>query len=320
MTRLTFRAESWPIRGNFTTSREVKPFANTVFVEIDKNSVTGRGECFPLKRFNQTQQSVIDDIKVVEAEILNADPQSLQSILPAGPARNAVDCALLDWQAKSQGKAMWEVLGLDEPKPLTTAYTLSLDTPEKMAENAENNAQFKILKMKMNGSADDIARIKAVKNAHSTAQLILDANEAWNVDHMKTIMPILLENDVVLIEQPLPEGQDDALRDFETPIPFAADESCHTIESLTGLKGKYQVVNLKLDKTGGLTHALAMKAKALEMGFDVMVGCMASTSLSILPAMIAAQGVRFVDIDGAYLLESDPYGVVKYQDGQVVLP
>lgn len=317
--KLTICAESWPILGGFAISREVKTTADTVLVEIEKDGITGRGECVPLKRYHHSQETVMAEIEAVRDEVLITDRTGLQKLLPAGPARNAIDCALWDWEAKLQEKTLAELVGLSKIVPLQTAYTLSLDTPDKMAQNAKSHSEFGLLKMKMNGQDDDLARIQAVKKAMPQAQLILDANEAWNLDHLDNLMATLIACDVVLIEQPLPEGKDEALRNFKTAIPIAADESCHTVESLEDLQGKYQVVNIKLDKTGGLTHALELKAQATKMGFEVMVGCMASTSLGILPAVMVGQGVQFCDLDGAFLLEKDPYAHVFYKNGQVFL-
>lgn len=314
---VTIREETWPLADNFSTSREVKTSANTIVVEIKKDGIIGRGECFPLKRFGNTQASVIAEIEAIQDQILTIDNNDLQNLLPASAARNAVDCALWDWQAHAAGQSLGEMVGIPDVKPVQTSYTLSLDTPERMAMNAAAHSEFKILKMKMNGFSDDVDRIKAVKSVAQDAQLILDANEAWSLGYLETMIPFLLEANVVLIEQPLPEGKDDGLLSFTCPIPIAADESCHTVESLAGLKGKYQVINIKLDKTGGLTHALKLKKQAQKIGFGVMVGCMVSTSLSILPALMVAQGVQFCDLDGALLLEKDPYDRVFYQNGQI---
>lgn len=315
--KLAIRSESWPILGGFAISREVKNTSDTVIVEMTKDGITGQGECVPLKRYHHTQESVIKEIKAVQDQILKADRFSLQKILPPGPARNAVDCAFWDWESKKSGQSIANLAGLSELSPLTTAYTLSLDTPNVMAENAASHQEFSLLKMKMNGTEEDINRIKSVKGAAPKAKLILDANEAWSIDHLQDLLPLLVAHDVVLIEQPLPEKKDDALKGFSCPIPIAADESCHSVESLPKLVGKYQIINIKLDKTGGLTHALELKNEAQKMGFGIMVGCMASTSLGILPALVVGQGAEFCDLDGAFLLEKDPYQHVLYKNGQV---
>ncbi len=315
--QLTAYPESWPIQGEFAISREVKISADTVVVEIEKDGITGRGECVPLKRYQQCQETVITQIESVHHRLLDIDREELQTLLPPGAARNAVDCALWDWQAKAEQKSLAQLMEFPEIRPLNTIYTLSLDTPERMAENAKLNSVFSVLKMKMNGSDEDLARIEAVKKATPHSQLILDANEAWNLDHLDNLLPTLIALDVVLIEQPLPEGQDEGLKSFTSPIPIVADESCHTVEDLEYLKGKYQVVNIKLDKTGGLTHALILQEQAQKMGFKSMVGCMVSTSLSIYSAMLIGQNAQFCDLDGAYLLKNDPYGCVFYQNGQI---
>ncbi len=320
-TEIKIAQNSWPIMGEFAISREVKKTADTILVEITKNGITGCGESVPLKRYGHTQKTVVQTIEKNQQAIIDCDMDviALQSILSAGPARNAVDCAFWDWRRRYENKSWAEIMEQSAINPLKTSYTLSLDHPDKMAKNAQEHKDFTILKMKMKGDDLDIQRLERVKKLRPDAQLILDANEAWTVDHMDNLMPILIENDVVLIEQPLPECEDSDLKNYQSPIPIVADESCHVLDNLDCLVGKYQYINIKLDKTGGLTHALEMLKQAQKLNFKVMVGCMASTSLAIVPAILVGQEAQYCDLDGAFLLERDPYHLVSYNNGRVSL-
>ncbi|MCW8841864.1 MAG: dipeptide epimerase [Rhodobacteraceae bacterium] len=285
----------------FTISRGSRTEAKVLTVRIEENGVTGWGECVPYARYDETLESVTAEIEGLP-EVF--DRAALYDLLPAGAARNAVDCALWDLEAKQAGKRVWELAGLPEPGPEITAYTLSLDSPEKMRAQAAQNAFRPLLKIKL-GTPDDMARLEAVRAGAPEATIIVDANEGWSAEVYADLAPHLVRLGVALVEQPLPAGEDDALLGMERPVPVCADESCHDRASLAGLKGKYDVVNIKLDKTGGLTEALALREAALAGGYRVMVGCMVGSSLAMAPATLVAQGAMVTDLDGPLLLAED---------------
>lgn len=282
----------------FTISRGSRTKADVLTVTLDG---VGRGECVPYARYDETLDSVKAEILALPADVTR---ESLQNLLPAGAARNAVDCAFWDLAAKAAGARVWDLLGLPQPAPEITAYTLSLDTPEAMEQQAAKNAKRPLLKIKL-GTPDDMARLEAVRRGAPDAPIIVDANEGWTADVYADLAPHLIRLGVQLVEQPLPAGEDDMLAEIARPLPVCADESCHDRASLPGLRGKYDVVNIKLDKTGGLTEALALKNEAIAEGYDVMVGCMVGSSLAMAPATILAQGVAFTDLDGPLLLAED---------------
>jgi L-Ala-D/L-Glu epimerase len=285
----------------FTISRGSRTEAKVLTVRITRGGVTGWGECVPYARYDETLDSV-------EAEILGLpdtiDRASLYEALPPGAARNAVDCALWDLEAKQAGKRVWELAGLTAPGPEITAYTLSLDTPEAMQAQAAKNAFRPLLKIKL-GTPDDMPRLEAVRAGAPESRIIVDANEGWTTEVYADLAPHLLRLGVALVEQPLPAGQDEALLGIDRPVPLCADESCHDRASLAGLTGKYDMVNIKLDKTGGLTEALALRDAARQAGYDVMVGCMVGSSLAMAPAVLVAQGAAVTDLDGPLLLAED---------------
>ena len=294
----------YPIRGSFTISRGSKTKAETVIVHIERNGVSGRGECVPYARYGESLDSVIAQIEWVLPEIRSGiNREQLQGLLPAGAARNAIDCAMWDVECKLERQSVWDKVGL-KPQGLTTAYTLSLDTPENMHQAALENAHRPLLKLKL-GGGDDIARVKAVRDGAPKSTIIVDANEAWDLADYATLVPAFVELGVAMIEQPFPAGKDEALALLERPIAICADESCHDLSSLESIIGRYDMINIKVDKTGGLTEALALKAEAEKAGLRVMVGCMLSSSLSMAPAFVAAQGVEVVDLDGPLLLAHD---------------
>jgi L-alanine-DL-glutamate epimerase-like enolase superfamily enzyme len=302
--RVNLYTETWPIRGSFTISRGSKTKAETIIVEIEHNGVKGRGECVPYARYGESLQSVMSQIEWVLPEVksgINRD--QLQSLLPSGAARNAIDCAMWDLECKLAEQSIWHRLEI-VPQPLVTAYTLSLDKPIKMEAAAVAQAARPLLKLKL-GGAEDLERVKAVRRGAPHATIILDANEAWTPEIYNALIPELIKLDVAMIEQPFPAGQDDCLATLERPIPICADESCHDRASLHQLVGRYDMINIKIDKTGGLTEALALKAEAQALGLSVMVGCMLSSSLSMAPAYVVAQGVDVVDLDGPLLLSQD---------------
>lgn len=297
--RISVRAETFRLAEVFTISRGSRTAAEVLTVTVNDGKVTGRGECVPYARYDETLESVIAQIEGFDGAWAD-----LQDALPAGAARNALDCAFWDHAAKREGKRVWELAGLPAPAPEQTAFTLSLDTPEAMEAKARQHAHRPLLKIKL-GTADDMARLEAVRRGAPQARIIVDANEGWTADIYADLAPHLVRLGVALVEQPLPAGADDMLAEIARPLPVCADESCHDRASLPALKGKYDVVNIKLDKTGGLTEALALKTEAQAAGFGIMVGCMVGSSLAMAPATLVAQGVMFTDLDGPLLLAED---------------
>ena len=316
---LQARIERWPIAGSFTISRGSKTEAVVVIAELRSGDHTGRGECVPYARYGETPDSTLAQIlSLQERAARGFDRATLQTLLPAGAARNALDCALLDLEAKLSGSRAWEIFGQPSPRPCTTAYTISLGSPEAMAEATAAAAHRPLLKIKL-GSDDDAIRITAVRRAAPNAQLIVDANEGWRADNRAWNLAACTEVGVSLIEQPLPAGQDEALAGLARSIAICADESVHDRASLAGLRARYDAINIKLDKTGGLTEAMAMAETAEAMGLQVMVGCMVATSLAMAPAMLLAQRARYVDLDGPLLLATDRDHGLRY-DGSTIYP
>ncbi len=298
---ITVNRETFRLAQVFTISRGSKTEAQVLTVRIARGGVKGWGECVPYARYGETLDSVTAQIAALPEGITRA---ALQTALPAGAARNAVDCALWDLEAKAAGRRVWDLAHLPVPGPMVTAYTLSLDTPEAMRAQAAAHAHRPVLKIKL-GTPDDMPRLEAVRQGAPAARIIVDANEGWTAEIYADLAPHLLRLGVALVEQPLPAGQDDLLAEIARPLPVCADESCHDRDSLPALCGKYDVVNLKLDKTGGLTEALAARDGARAQGFGVMVGCMVGTSLAMAPAVLLAQGADHVDLDGPLLLAED---------------
>jgi len=317
---LSVRVERWPIAGSFAISRGAKTEAAVVVAELSDGSHRGRGECVPYGRYGETVEGVAAAIEAMAPDIARGlDRERLQSAMAGGAARNALDCAFWDLAAKRAARPVHELLGLAAPKPVTTALTISLATPQAMAQAAAAAAERALLKVKLGGGADDGARILAVRNAAPRAELIVDANEGWTADDLATNLAACAQAGVTLVEQPLPAANDDALARIARPLAICADESVHARASLPSLVGKYDAVNMKLDKTGGLTEALVMAGEAERLGFKLMVGCMVATSLALAPAMLVAQRARVVDLDGALLLARDrPHGL-RY-DGSRVHP
>jgi L-alanine-DL-glutamate epimerase-like enolase superfamily enzyme len=316
---LDARIERWPIAGSFTISRGAKTEAVTVVAEVSRGDRTGRGECVPYPRYGETPDETLAALKSMQEPVARGlDRQALQAAMPAGAARNALDCALLDLEAKIAGQRVWNLLGRPAPRACTTAYTISLGTPEAMAAATARAAQRPLLKIKLGGDGDG-ARIAAVRTAAPESELIVDANEAWTSDNLAQRLAECAEAGVTLVEQPLPAGQDEALARIHRPLSVCADESVHDRSSLAGLRERYDAVNIKLDKTGGLTEALAMTDAAQALGFEIMIGCMVATSLAMAPAMLLAEQARFVDLDGPLLLARDREGGLRY-DGSLVYP
>jgi len=316
---LAVRGERWPIAGAFTISRGSKTEAEVVVAELADGAVSGRGECVPYGRYGETVAGVIAAIEGLAGDIAaGLDRAGLQRALPAGAARNALDCAFIDLEAKRSGRTAHELLGVGAPVARITAYTISLGTPDRMAAAAAAAAARPLLKVKL-GGAGDTERIAAVRRAAPRAELIVDANEGWSAADLAANLAACAAAGVTLIEQPLPAGDDAALATISRVIPVCADESVHDRASLAALAGKYDAVNIKLDKTGGLTEALSLAAAAQAAGFDLMVGCMISTSLGIAPAMLVAARARVVDLDGPLLLATDRPDGLLY-DGSTVYP
>ncbi|MEP4379161.1 MAG: N-acetyl-D-Glu racemase DgcA [Alphaproteobacteria bacterium] len=305
MSLLHAQIETFALRRHFTISRGTKTETIVVVAQVSDGAATGRGECGPNARYGETPESVVSAIQSMAPAIRDGMTRAgLQAAMPAGAARNAIDCALWDLEARSTGIPAWLRAGLTEPEPVVTAFTLSADGPESMSREAETNAGRPLLKLKLTGEGD-LARVRAVRAAAPNVRLIVDANEAWNVPVYEALVPELNALGVELIEQPFPAGDDEALVRLDRPVPVCADEAFHDRTSLPELKDKYDLVNIKLDKTGGLTEALAVCAAARADGFGVMVGCMVGTSLAMAPAMLVAQGAAYVDLDGPLLLARD---------------
>lgn len=316
---LQARHESWPIAGSFRISRGAKTSAEVVVAEVTDGTHTGRGECVPYARYDETVEGVLAAIRAQADTVAGeVSPEALCSVMPAGAARNAIDCALWDFEAKRSGTPAWRRAGLDALAPLTTAYTLSLDTPEKMAMAARDASHRPLLKIKLGQTGDD-DRLRAIRASAPDARLIVDANEGWDAGVIAHMFEVCAETRVELVEQPLPAGDDDLLATLERRVPVCADESAHGLSSLERLVGRYDAINIKLDKTGGLTEALQLAKAAAAADLDIMVGCMLATSLAMAPAMVVAQYASVVDLDGPLLLAEDRSPGITY-DGSTMQP
>jgi L-Ala-D/L-Glu epimerase / N-acetyl-D-glutamate racemase len=318
MTRLTCSIETWPLAAAFNISRGAKTEARVVVATLQDGDKVGRGECVPYARYGETLEGVVRTINSLSSDIEKGLGRTeLQLTLPPGAARNAIDCAFWDLEAKRSGKRVADLIGVT-PAPLTTAFSLSLDDPNQMAAAATAAAARPLLKIKLGGEGDE-ERIAAVRGAAPDAKLIIDANEGWTPDNLINNVETMARYGVSLIEQPLPAGDDELLRSYDSPVPLCADESCHGIASLAPLVRLYDAVNIKLDKTGGLTEAIATARAARDIGFDLMVGCMVGTSLGMAPAMLVAQPKDLVDLDGPLLLREDRHPGITFQ-GSDMLP
>ncbi len=314
--KITVKDNSFRLKQPFIISRGARSFANVLTVEIEEHGFVGRGECVPYKRYGETLASVTETIQMV-APPLNRE--TLQNMLPPGAARNALDCALWDLEAKKNGKAVWQLAGIKQLNPLISTYTISLNTPEEMYSEALANRDRPVLKVKLGGNGD-IARIETIRQAAPDAKVIVDANESCSQNDFPDLLAKLEELDISLVEQPFPAGQDQFLNGFESPIPICADESCHDRTSLDDLVGKYSMINIKLDKAGGLTEALHLLKKGRGMGFDIMVGCMIGSSLAMAPAMLVAQYASIVDLDGPLLLAEDRQHGLSFEGSKIFPP
>lgn len=319
MRSLTVRAETFPIAGSFRIARGARTEAVVVVATIADGTATGRGEAVPYPRYGESVEGVIAAIEAMRDRIADGiDADTLRAEMQAGAARNALDCALLDFEAKASGTSVAQRLGLTL-SPLTTAFTLSIDTPEAMREAARAAAQRPLLKVKLGAGMEDAERIAAVREGAPDATLIVDANEGWNEATLLRNLSACSAVGVKLVEQPLPARRDGGLATISHPVPICADESCHTAKDLADLKNRYDAVNIKLDKAGGLSEALSMVAEAKRLGFVTMVGCMVGTSLAMAPGLYAAQSADFVDLDGPLLLAKDREPALVY-DGSTVHP
>ena len=317
--RLHVTRRSWPLAQPFVISRGSKTTADVVVAELHDGDSHGRGECVPYPRYGESVDSVFEALEKMKGAVFSGlNRETLQEAMPPGAARNALDAAFWDIEAKRADCSVAQLAGIGALKPVTTAYTLSLDTPQKMGAAAAAQRARPLLKLKLTGDGD-LDRVRAVRDNAPTSRLIVDANEGWTPRLFAELAPVLAELGVELIEQPLPAGGDDALAELPHPIPVCADESCRTAADLDRLTGQYEVVNIKLDKTGGLTAALNLATAARERGFGVMVGCMIGTSLAMAPALLLAQQANLVDLDAPLLLAADRNQGLRY-DGSVVHP
>jgi len=316
--KIEAKEEIFPLNHPFRISRGSRTEACVVVVSVSDGEYTGRGEGVPIARYNQSAASVLAQIESIQG-VGDLDRDKLPELLPAGAARNALDCALWDLEAKSSGKRVWELANIPIADEVLTSFTISLDTPAKMADAAAA-IDLPILKLKLCGDDGDLARVEAVRAAVPNARLLVDANESWSLGHYRNTVLALKELEVELIEQPFPADADDVLETLDHPIPVCADESCHTTADLPGLKNRYEAINIKLDKTGGLTEALQLYQRARENDFKILIGCMVCTSLSIAPARLLAGNVDWVDLDCPLLLARDRNHGLAYQNGKIGMP
>ena len=311
--------QSWPLEKPFRISRGSRTEAQVVVVTVTDGQHTGRGEGVPIARYNQTPTSVLAQIEAIKSE-KNLDRHRIQELLPRGAARNALDCAFWDLEAKISGKRVWELTNFPIKPEVETSYTISLDTPEKMGAAAKASANAPILKLKLGGDEIDLARVQAVREAAPAAGLLIDANESWSPALYREIVPALNGLKIELIEQPFPADADEVLETLDHPIPVCADESCHNSADLVRLTNRYEMINLKLDKTGGLTEALVLSDRVRESGFKLLIGCMVGTSLSMAPARVLASAADYVDLDGPLLLARDRDHGLTYENNRIGLP
>jgi L-Ala-D/L-Glu epimerase len=313
------REEIWPLKQPFRISRGSRTEARVVVVTVNDRRYTGHGEGVPLARYNQSTDSVLAQIESIKGE-KDLDRQKLQELLPAGAARNALDCALWDLEAKISGKRVWELANIPIVPAVETSFTIGLDTPEKMSAAAKANAKMPMLKLKLGGDDLDLSRVQAVRETAPAARLLIDPNESWSSAHYRQIVPALEGLGVELIEQPFPANADEVLETLDHPIPVCADESCHTTADLSRLTDRYKAINVKLDKTGGLTEALRLCERAKESGFKLLIGCMVCSSLGIAPARLLATTAHWVDLDGPLLLARDRDQRIPYENGKISIP
>ena len=318
--KLTVTRRSWPLARPVMTAQGLRTTADVVVADISDGDSRGRAEGVPVGRFGESIESVFGAVEAMKGAVLGGlNRETLQTALPPGAARNALDCALWDIDAKRAYQSVSDLAGFAAMKPVVTAFTLPLDTPQAMADLASTNRARPLFKLELGGDGD-IERVQAVRSATPASRLIIDVNECWTEAQLAAFMPALLDCRVELIEQPLPADADDALLRLARPIPICADESCRTRADLDRLAGKYDVLNIKLDKAGGLTEALALAAEAKRRGFRIMAGGMVGTSLGVAPALVLAQQAEIVDLDGPMLLASDRVPGLRYDGGTIHPP
>ena len=319
MPQLTIAEERWPIAGSFTISRGAKTEAHVVTVTLAEGHHTGRGECVPYPRYAETVPQVMAALENARGQIeAGITREDIPSLIAPHAARNALDCALWDLDAKKAGRPVWQLAGLPEPKSAITAYTLSLDTPEAMAEAAAKASHRPLLKLKL-GREGDAMRLQLIRRNAPASRLIVDANEGWTPENLASMLAACADQGVELVEQPLPAGNDEALRHSARAVTVCADESAHGIGSLDDLAGKYGAINIKLDKAGGLTPAIALAHAARERGLGIMVGCMLATSLAMAPAFLLTPYAEVIDLDGPLLLKTDRAPGIRF-DGSTMHP
>lgn len=318
---LCISAQQFPIAGRFSISRGAKTQADVVLVTLSTDGAIGWGECVPYARYGESITSVCAQLANIDAAVSAADLLTLdvRTLLPAGAARNALDCALLDWRAKKLSSSVAALLGLEAPSPVTTAYTISLGTADEMRAAAAKAATRPLLKIKL-GTPQDIDRLKAVRDGAPNSTLIVDANEGWNIHELERLLPTLVAEKVALIEQPLPADADAALKGFASPVPICADESMHSAKDVAALADRYAAINIKLDKTGGLTEALAAVRAAQAAKLKIMIGCMVGSSLAMAPAVLLTPFADFVDLDGPLLLATDRSPGLRFEASMLFPP
>ncbi len=318
---LEVQEQSWPLDKPFRISRGARTEARVIVATVGDGRNRGRGEGVPYARYGESVASALAQLEKLRSQCAAGfDRNAIQNLLPAGAARNALDCALWDFEAKSTGQRVWELAKLPIINEIETSFTLSVGTPEEMALVAGAHAEAPLLKLKLDGTDLDLPRVKAVRQAAPGARLLVDANESWSSSHYLAVAPALADLGVALIEQPFPAKDDHILKTLPHPVPVCADESCHTTADLPRLTGLYEVVNLKVDKTGGLTEALRLATEARRRGFKLFIGCMVCTSLGIAPARILATASDYIDLDGPLLLAGDRHHGLSYRHGRIGLP
>jgi L-Ala-D/L-Glu epimerase len=309
--------ERWPVAGAFVISRGAKTHVDVVVAEVSDGHTIGRGEATAIYYKGEVAEALAVTINALNGQCF--DRMALQTLLPHGAARNALDCAFWDFEARKNALQLWRYAGLPEPKPVQSAFTISLAEPNEMEAAAKAKAHLPLLKLKLAGEGDH-DRVAAVRRGAPMARLIVDANEAWTGRDIAAEAATLKTLGVEMVEQPVKAGEDHLLDGVQSPLPLVADESCQDRADLVRLKGRYTGINIKLDKAGGLTESIALMHAAKDMGFDVMVGCMLSTSLGIGPAFTLASQCRWVDLDGALLLAQDRVGALTFKDGHLHPP
>ena len=319
--QVEFTRVGWPFVSTFRISYRTQTVSETVHVKLVDGKHQGRGEGLPVTYHGETVDSMLAQLETVRVDLVNGvSRDELRHLLPAGGARNAIDCALWDLEAKRAGRRAWEFSGMSQVHPLITAYTIGIDTPEIMGQSAASARRYSLLKIKLAGDDQDLERVNAVRSAHATADIIVDANQSWDEARLRELTPRLADLGVKLIEQPLPIGKDQALSEFERSIPVCADESCQTLDSIPSLVGKYDYANIKLDKTGGLTEGLLFAQAAQKAGLKLMIGCMGGSSLSMAPAFIVGQLCAIADLDSPLLKSTDIAHGIRYEGSRMFAP